>query len=294
MMIPTPMAQPYSPTSGLRSRADSRPRGDPGGDRTRGLRIKSPLLYQLSYRVGRPKLRCSSPESLRLRDERRMGGDAAPLPRPLHPGIGPAHAAHVRPALVPPLLHRATHDDGRGAIHVHLHVLVHRRRDRVRRIFQRGHQLRLVVQLAATIGGNEILGEQPAEWCRIPPHHRSSPLVLQAAQRLLHAALGKTGRRGGEQEGRHQLKLSHPHLPSALSTSRPRYVRRAPTLFSTCTPPPQSALLRHINARRIGPSSSNSSLTTSTPIASCSPATAAWCTRSPTRCWSTPSAPRPR
>jgi hypothetical protein len=25
---------------------------DPGGDRTRGLRIKSPLLYQLSYRVG--------------------------------------------------------------------------------------------------------------------------------------------------------------------------------------------------------------------------------------------------
>src|SRR5881397_689063 len=167
MMIPTPMAQPYSPTSGLRSRADSRPRGDPGGDRTRGLRIKSPLLYQLSYRVGRPKLRCSSPESLRLRDERRMGGDAAPLPRPLHPGIGPAHAAHVRPALVPPLL-------------------------------QRGDQLRLVVQLAATIGGNELLREQPAKWRRIPPHHRSSPLVLQAAQRLLHAALDKTGRRGGE------------------------------------------------------------------------------------------------
>src|SRR2546425_6588710 len=27
-------------------------RRDPGGDRTRGLRIKSPLLYQLSYRVG--------------------------------------------------------------------------------------------------------------------------------------------------------------------------------------------------------------------------------------------------
>src|SRR3989441_8146637 len=26
----------------------------------------------------------------------------------------------------------------------------------------------------------------------------------------------------------------------------------------SCTPPPQSALLRHINARRIGPSSSNS------------------------------------
>src|SRR3989475_10433736 len=87
--------------------------------------------------------------------------------------------------------------------------LVHRRRDRVRRIFQRRDQLRLVVQLAATIGGNEILGEQPAEWCRIPPHDRSSPLVLQAAQRLLHAALGKNGRRGGEQEGRHQLKLSH-------------------------------------------------------------------------------------
>src|SRR5207244_13505391 len=26
---------------------------DPGGDRTRGLRIKSPLLYQLSYRLAR-------------------------------------------------------------------------------------------------------------------------------------------------------------------------------------------------------------------------------------------------
>ncbi len=25
---------------------------DPGGSRTRDLRIKSPLLYQLSYRVG--------------------------------------------------------------------------------------------------------------------------------------------------------------------------------------------------------------------------------------------------
>src|SRR2546426_2171706 len=30
---------------------------DPGGNRTRGLRIKSPLLYQLSYRVGRAKVR---------------------------------------------------------------------------------------------------------------------------------------------------------------------------------------------------------------------------------------------
>ena len=28
---------------------------DPAGDRTQDLRIKSPLLYQLSYRVGRPE-----------------------------------------------------------------------------------------------------------------------------------------------------------------------------------------------------------------------------------------------
>src|SRR5437879_9877471 len=31
--------------------------GDPAEDRTRDLRIKSPLLYQLSYRVGRAKVR---------------------------------------------------------------------------------------------------------------------------------------------------------------------------------------------------------------------------------------------
>src|SRR2546430_16900238 len=30
---------------------------DPAGDRTQDLRIKSPLLYQLSYRVGRSKPR---------------------------------------------------------------------------------------------------------------------------------------------------------------------------------------------------------------------------------------------
>ena len=30
----------------------AQPAHDPGGDRTRDLRIKSPLLYQLSYRVG--------------------------------------------------------------------------------------------------------------------------------------------------------------------------------------------------------------------------------------------------
>ena len=29
---------------------------DPGGSRTRDLRIKSPLLYQLSYRVGQPQI----------------------------------------------------------------------------------------------------------------------------------------------------------------------------------------------------------------------------------------------
>ena len=38
---------------------------DPGGDRTRDLRIKSPLLYQLSYRVSRSKIvstaRCVEP-----------------------------------------------------------------------------------------------------------------------------------------------------------------------------------------------------------------------------------------
>ena len=36
---------------------------DPGGDRTRGLRIKSPLLYQLSYRVVAPALELTSPEA---------------------------------------------------------------------------------------------------------------------------------------------------------------------------------------------------------------------------------------
>ena len=30
---------------------------DPGGSRTRDLRIKSPLLYQLSYRVQRPEFK---------------------------------------------------------------------------------------------------------------------------------------------------------------------------------------------------------------------------------------------
>jgi hypothetical protein len=29
---------------------------DPGGSRTHDLRIKSPLLYQLSYRIGNSKL----------------------------------------------------------------------------------------------------------------------------------------------------------------------------------------------------------------------------------------------
>ena len=40
---------------GLNRRAgaeDYKRKNDPGGSRTRDLRIKSPLLYQLSYRVG--------------------------------------------------------------------------------------------------------------------------------------------------------------------------------------------------------------------------------------------------
>ena len=39
------------PNDGPRRERDVRKANEPAGDRTRDLRIKSPLLYQLSYRL---------------------------------------------------------------------------------------------------------------------------------------------------------------------------------------------------------------------------------------------------
>src|SRR6185312_8447359 len=78
-------------------RAAGREASDPGGSRTRDLRIKSPLLYQLSYRVEclhlrevgacvRSPCRGQRPQSKRfsmpLRDRPRLGRPSVLIARP--------------------------------------------------------------------------------------------------------------------------------------------------------------------------------------------------------------------
>src|SRR5437879_9366203 len=67
---------------------------DPAEDRTRDLRIKSPLLYQLSYRVGRAKVRAP-----RSAAQARLTGAPAGLAfyrRPRNRTRDTRHADHAR------------------------------------------------------------------------------------------------------------------------------------------------------------------------------------------------------
>ena len=97
---------------------------DPGGSRTRDLRIKSPLLYQLSYRVGVvSNFACWNYLDNSLREVR------TPITRPIVLGLCPSRTeagsespvvrreesrVSLRPRLVSRKLHRSDSTESAG------------------------------------------------------------------------------------------------------------------------------------------------------------------------------------